>query len=521
MISIEDTMDMTLIELLTELKTIENIENFLKPLKYEVKKSFVNIIGIHYIEGMNNLWGPKWSREARGKYYYIGSTQIIELKGCLQRGAEILTKKHISSKIDQTQEMENNNASLEQFDDIQQKIIKVFQTDSYGCDIDGYVTAKVDGSLIIVNVYPVKSIQWCVMNNVIKNCNIDFNKDIAQHCYDNNLPLVTISSKGTLIVGPEMVDYFKSCINVSVDKFVNDVVNYYNELNYTNYTSFFFEGYCKGRTTINGHIYTGLAISYDHNDLLFLGSYYNQKYYPHFTLPNNDNFKQPFYKKISNTKQVYEMMNDLDDIVLGNKVCDQILHPEGFVFFTDQFSPGLYDYSKIKTIMYYQCHKIKSYNIDKLLSLPDCAGNYYPVIKKLKSLNNNLKPFLENIITKSYDLIMDEINMTSTLIYSSFKDKAKVKVKSLLEQNPNDATVFKIFINCDITILVNVFNSLTTHIPQLYIDDYVCFIKSLLMFLQPWSNSDWLKSVHNMIDTKHTIIIKLYDLVLSNGIDLI
>lgn len=512
MLSIEQTMNMTLIELLTQLKTIKNIEAFLKPLRYDIKLYSDNIIGINYQEGINNIWRPKWSRETRGKFYYIGDDKVIELKGGLQRGIEILTSKHINSKIDQTQEMENNKSSIEQFDDVQQNIIKLFQNEIN--DIDGYITSKVDGSLIIVNVYPIKSEQYLIMREAIKSSN-EFNKELAQYCYNHDYPLITISSKGTLLINDDMVDYFKSCINDPVEDFALSILCYYYQNEYTEYASFFFEGYCKDRTTNNGKIFTCLAISYDHNDLILLGAYHKETYYPHFVLPTNINFKQPFYMKINNVKQVYDMMNDLDDMVLGNKSYNQILHPEGFVFYTNQFSSGIYDYSKIKTILYYQCHKVKDYNIEKLLGLPDHVNNYYPIVKILKMLNNDIKPKLETIINKTYNLIIDEVTKKSTIIYSSFNDKAKNKVDGL---KINDPTIFKIYINCNIDTLVLVLNSLNES--KLYITEYVALIKSFLMKLQPWSNSSWVDKLSNMVDSKDELIIKLYDMVLFNGIDL-
>jgi hypothetical protein len=352
------------------------------------------------------------------------------------------------------------------------------------------------------------------MNEVIKSSN-DFNKQLAQHCYNYNYPLVTISSKSTLLINDDMVDYVKSCLNESIEDFVLSIINYYQQNEYTKYASIFFEGYCKDRTTNNGKIFTGLAISYDHNDLILLGSYYEQKYYPHFVLPTNINFKQPFYMKINNVKQVYDMMNELDDMVLGNKVYNQVLHPEGFVFYTDQFSSGLYDYSKIKTVLYYQCHKIKDYNIEKLLGLPDNVNNYYPIVKKLKMLNNDVKPKLEKIINDAYNLIVDEVTKKSNIIYSTFNDKAKSKVDGL---SFNDSTVFKIYINCNIDTLVSVLSSLNES--KLYITEYVMLIKAFLMKLQPWSNSEWNNKLYDMIDKKDELIIKLYDMVLYNGIDI-
>ena len=50
--------------------------------------------------------------------------------------------------------------------------------------------------------------------------------------------------------------------------------------------------------------------------------------------------------------------------------------------------------------------------------------------------------------------------------------------------------------------------------------EYVMLIKAFLMKLQPWSNSEWVNKLYDMIDKKDELIIKLYDMVLFNGIDI-
>ena len=85
-------------------------------------------------------------------------------------------------------------------------------------------------------------------------------------------------------------------------------------------------------------------------------------------------------------------MKELDNVVLGNNTMDQflsnfeidsltstIIHPEGFVLLT--FINGAYDYAKIKTQLYYKCHKVRKTNLQELLLLPSICGNYYPILR--------------------------------------------------------------------------------------------------------------------------------------------
>lgn len=62
---------------------------------------------------------------------------------------------------------------------------------------------------------------------------------------------------------------------------------------------------------------------------------------------------------------------------------DSVLHiiidAEGFVLLTDDG-----EYSKIKTIIYYICHKLRLDNMVELMETPLKAGKYFPLVKSLQ-----------------------------------------------------------------------------------------------------------------------------------------
>ena len=102
------------------------------------------------MDGVNQIWAPAWAREARGRFYYISDEEVISLKDGLQRGVEILTKAHMEDGVSETQDI--SDQKLDKFDKCQQKTLKTFTGDNA---INGYLTGKVDGSLLEFNVYPI------------------------------------------------------------------------------------------------------------------------------------------------------------------------------------------------------------------------------------------------------------------------------------------------------------------------------------------------------------------------------
>ncbi len=526
---ISETHDLNLHELVMKLNNIspDAIDEFFRQYHYIVSKPFQNVIGIKYIDGINNIWKPKWAREARGRFYYINNKNVIELKYGLQRGIEVLTKAHKDYGITETQDINEINNS--KFDDVQNNILNKFNGSNV---FKSYISAKVDGSLIIINIYPQNCDQYLIIKNIIINGNDVFSKNILNYCLDNNFPLVTISTQGTLILNEDMQDYFLTAIQdlYDINNFVLSAINYSKNICNDNYVALFFEAFCKNRTTINGRIHTELAVGYNCNGLQILGAMFNNKYIPHFDLPNHT-FIQPFYMEINSTETVFYIMELLDQIVLNKESINEILklcpnnnisnliHPEGFVLLTP-LDNGFYDYAKIKTKLYYNCHKIKQNKMSYLLQLDKNCETYYPIIKKLKFFFNNLKPSLINLMDESYVALKNEVHENSILL-NGLNVKAKQKIIDLINNGEiNNSVIYKILLNnkSNYSDLVNLFEPI---ISKIFIEkcgtneDFTNYIKKLFMILEPWLNINWHDKLNFLIDNYSSEISDLYYLVIG------
>ena len=93
---LEQTMDYSLLELVQILKDMNGIKEFFCQYGYTVSSYVPDAVGIKYIVVLNQIWKPKWAREARGRFYYIGdlTKKVIPLKDALQRLMMVFTVKY-------------------------------------------------------------------------------------------------------------------------------------------------------------------------------------------------------------------------------------------------------------------------------------------------------------------------------------------------------------------------------------------------------------------------------------------
>ena len=541
---LEQTMDYSLLELVQILKDMNGIKEFFCQYGYTVSSYVPDAVGIKYIDGINQIWKPKWAREARGRFYYIGdlTKKVIPLKDALQRGIEVLTKAHIDSVITETQDVEIK--SLEKLDPTQKHILRTFAGNN---DINSFVTGKVDGSLIIVNIYPKESEQYPVIKHLALTYADDFTKSIVNYCINKDLPIVTIATQGTLFISKEMQDYFltaiQDVINVeikSVDEwtavletFVSKILDYNSKthLETTCMKNICFEAYCKNRTTISRNLHTELAIGYDHNGFNLLGLMINNYYVPHFDLPKYI-FKQPFYYNIKNTLDVYRLMKELDSVVLGNNTMDKflsnfdmddltstVIHPEGFVLLT--FMNGVYDYAKIKTQLYYKCHKVRKTNLQELLLLPEICSNYYPILRNLHIFFDNLHESINVLINRTFNALTNEMKIDS-VFYIKQNVKARQRLDLVIDKKLDDNTIkllevaYKIMLNNkdNWVDVIALFSPITLEIYKTDSEEIISFTKNLLMKVQPWS-SDWETRIKNLFSTYDDAINSLYEIVVG------
>ncbi|NBP02545.1 MAG: HD domain-containing protein [Proteobacteria bacterium] len=541
---LEQTTELNLQELVQVLKDMNGIDEFFTQYAYTVSTYVPEVVGIKYIDGMNQIWQPKWAREARGRFYYVGDKfggKVVPLKDTLQRGIEVLTKAHLDGGITETQDVDPKSWS--KLDNIQQMVMRTFSGVN---PTDSYLTGKVDGSLLIVNIYPRECEQYEIIKHLALSYGDKFTKTIVNHCLSLEGPIVTVSTQGTLFIGEEMQDYFLTSIQPLVDyevkalddwqhmvpTFVTKAIDYYSsmKLDNTEMVNMCFESYCKNRTSFTGRLHTELAVGYDHNGLNLLGVMNQGRYIPHFDLPRRV-FKQPFYYHVQNTLAVYRLMAELDEVVLGTRSMDKFLenftvdeftslvvHPEGFVLLTP--IDGQYDYAKIKTQMYYKCHKIRPNKMQELLQLPEVCGTYYPILRNLHWFFDNLSESINALIHRTFQALTCEINKSS-VFYTKQNPKARQRMDEVIDNVDNadvnkKMVVYKMMLNNkdNWSDIVKIFSEITMDIYKTSSEDMLLFTKGLLMKVEPW-RPDWEARLGALFATFDDAVNSLYGIVIG------
>ena len=479
-----------------------------------------NIIGVKYVDGVNQIWAPAWAREARGRFYYISDEEVIPLKDGLQRGVEILTKAHMEDGVSETQDI--SDQKLDKFDKCQQKTLKTFTGDNA---INGYLTGKVDGSLLEFNVYPICCKQYPVMCQFLedKRESDPFVCVLLDYCQDNNLPLINVSTQGTLVIGDLMRDYFLTSIEPYVEYELN--VNFTDLENWNTMCPLFvdfvlaqmkhfpdpnnspmfikYESVCKNRTTYRGTTHIELAVGYAFSGISLLGIMLDNRYIPHYeVMSSKEIVPHPVSCHVSSTTQVFQIMRELNNVVMSKLELedfmkkwfpDQIdypIHAEGFVYLDADENN---DYSKIKLPIYYTTHKIKSTEVQALLALPASVEQYFPVITRLRDFYDNLEPKLVSVLDALTKFIQNDLEVQekeSSIFYSKLNAKAQKHVDRYVN-NAEDANlknlVFKIVINVCKTQLYEKVDELTAKVWQVEGENQRKFIHQALMMIQPWS----------------------------------
>jgi hypothetical protein len=501
--NIDQTMNLNLLDLVKLLNSINGIDSiieFFTMYNFTINTKIPTVIGIKYIDVVCDTWKPKWARQARGRFYSVIGDKVIELKSGLQRGIEI------SLKVNDTKDINiDNKNDFTKYDDTQQYVLNAFSGKDN--DIDGYVSSKVDGSLGIINIYPKSSEQYSIIKSLVFTNN--FAKDICDYCITNDLPIVVISTQGTLFIGEDMQDYLLTSIDMDIYDFINKIILYYNELKYEKYISMYFELYCKNRTTNIGKRHTELAVGYSENGFKLLGINVDDIYIPHFKLPNII-FQQPLFYKISNINQIFKLLELLDSDDDVNK------HSEGFIFLYDK-GDNTFDYSKMKTLEYYICHNINDNNIKKILVMDEKYEKFFPIIKEIKTFFIGLKITLHHIINESYQKLEEQCQIDSILYKLLQPKQQQLFVKISDDKIRNN--IFKMFLNTkDLNSeLEKIMNPIIqTYFPNKVKSDteLFIFIKSLIMNIQPWI-TEWEKRLYSMIDNKDSTINILYNLIIG------
>lgn len=404
---------------------------------------------------------------------------------------------------------------------VSKKTLKAFTGENA---INGYLTGKVDGSLLEFNVYPISSKQYPIMLKFLEDKREDdpFVCILLDYCVEFNLPLITVSTQGTLVIGDQMRDYFLTSIEpyleyeLNVDlsdlenwslmcplfvEFVQLQLKHFPDMGHS--PMFMkYEAICKNRTTYRGVTHIELAVGYPFSGISLLGIMFKNNYIPHYeVMSSNEVVPHPVSRHVSSTTQVFQIMRELNDVVMSKMQLedfmmkwfpDQVkypIHAEGFVYLdADQDN----DYSKIKLPIYYTTHKVKSAEVQALLALPPSVESYFPVITRLRDFYDHLEPKLVSVLDTLTNHVISDLQVVdkdTSDFYSQLNVKAKAHVDRYRE-NVDDENlknlVFKIVINVCKSRLYSKIDEETMKAWQVEGENQRIFVHRALMIVQPW-----------------------------------
>lgn len=435
--TLSETMDMAIHELVHGLwlsgvkmnasPPVDAIRTFFKSNYYTVSvveaTSAGAIVVIKYIDGINKLYTPRWSRQARGIALHVNNERCVSLKDTLQRGIEIYSHVHKMDNISGTQDVASST-DYSAFDANQRALLSAMQSENdVPFNTRVVVTSKVDGSLLIVNAYENGTERYEIIRSLLTTQNL---------CYEGKDYLFTISTQGTLFMGQDMMDYFITSVygdlsldvpDASVDVFTawdavksqfcakletwmcNMQANMYN---------FAFESVCKDRRTYKGTLHTELACGYDRSFLSYLGMHVGDgRFVPHFEASPSD-FMTPYWRDVKSSGDLSTVIRDLHSAIVSNDVPafltkhfasnESPFDAEGFVVYYYDAN-GNPDYNKLKSSLYYEFHNVSEKNIGFLTSLPDHVGKYFPVLARLKYFVNESRGTLTRLAVKLYETL--------------------------------------------------------------------------------------------------------------------
>jgi len=454
--------------------------NFNVTVPYETRESNCvdtmeedSVFLIKYRDGICNYWRERWAREMRGLCVRYNNGEFHLQKMCLQRGAEVLTK---MVKKNQNTTQDIKSADISDFDANQQRVIQCFAN---GGNIDGTVSFKVDGSLFAATLYKKGSDDAIFWEQYVEKYGDEFHRTVINMCNELNLPYIAIlSSQGTVLLGGPMQDYtVTSLFNVtSADAaktpamifaeqgkhFFAKVTQLYQHLSHEGESfTLCFETVCPERTTYLGQRHTELAVEYSTSLLQFLGvtNLSNGKYTPHYQIEEivyNAGFEQPNFWHITHTKQVDVLMAGLDEIINGTMTVGQFYEKhrphnkfftansleyidiEGFIFFLN-LPEGWVDYSKIKTLAYYKCHKYHHDNLSQLIELSknESACKVFPMLRVIRDMFIGIEQKMKVLGANLLAALTENMNVLKSCLetnaQSSFDTKCRdTQIKMLV-----------------------------------------------------------------------------------------
>lgn len=419
----------------------------------QFKGSDFPILKISYLEHCR-IWKPKWARQIRGLVVAKIVDRVVCIKSLLPRGAEVLTGMHISSGIKFTQDINTETTDVKKtvFDDVQTDTIsKLINqqpiTGKLSFKNDGSLLGIVMWDIIgcpqlgqLFDTYAdkfAKQVRQIAYDLNMFDIPIFTSKDTMFISEGQQEYVLTSIACGFLKMKFEdVVELINKDKSTAIERLTSYVIppllNVFRNFNIWQFpkgmSCFSFETVCERRTTAWGDVHHEMAVSYDRSSFKFLGCTVGIDetggiFIPHSDIETPLQFDEPMYWSVTHSSQIESMLIDLEKVV-DEKMSEQDylkLYPpsnkrdvinsnfdyEGFVFFRETNSSlivdhhfkilkmeprtlTVYDYSKIKTKIYYHAHKLKQSNIPILMATSDTASKIFPLIRNIKMFMTNL-----------------------------------------------------------------------------------------------------------------------------------
>lgn len=440
--TIVESSDMSLKELIERLmKTrggLTTMSRFFKAHNYHFTVQDIDgdcvAICVKYIDKANRLWIPRWTREARGAGFLIfRNNKVIEIKKTLPRCVEVLTQNHDREGVHSTQDIPYSR-DVSFIDEKQKEIIDVFSTeDSLWQDLprdeEWFLSNKVDGSLLVVSVFPANSEQYMYMAPALQSEECVY----KPWCLLTETHLVTPATSGSLCVSERMKSTVVTAIGSGAFGHVYEDSEDADKIWDTRLKKPFYELImavamsnkpttvmteivCAKRRTYDRHEHRELAVSYKDSGIYLLGIYYGDIFHPTRLLPPDminavsNKFKIPASCRISKPmdaiwklQNLHKLLTDKDEAEERKYLwMENNLHPEGFILTRSKVGDLTQQTScKLKLPLYYKVHALQTTEGDvNEKELTIAPVDIFPEVDRFLYFRNRLPVDVEKFCVK-------------------------------------------------------------------------------------------------------------------------
>lgn len=520
-----------------------------------------NKVILIFYRNHTQLW-EKWAIQSRGVILMCDeSNRWRPIKYMFDRGAELLTQLHKQAGIDETENMTSTNISV--FNPTQQIIMKKMMLNT---EIDGYLTMKVDGMLVAITLY--SGYLGKIIGDTIENGADEFAKTVLHLAKELGCEFVPVfSTQRTFnITDVDTLGYIVTsfCVGMNLismeelqkltpDLTATTIMELYGKyvigrikLLYDRIAlkkdsiTLSFEAVCQNRTSAWGVCYHDLAVCYKNTFVRILSYSYDLITVPHFLFSNlltGTGIEEPFCWRISHSSQITSMLDDLSKFIVGQmtqveflqkyipmNTSTNCLDPEGFVFWA--FDGTSYIYSKIKTIMYYECHNPE--NIQQLLRIAKCTC-LFPSATETARFFNELKNKLlcvchgiRYVLNQPYNhsLINNQVcgmvladKLPFQYLFDSLSDSAK---RAYVTLDTNKKCLMLTNSDGWYSVCIKLFTFTFPELARNSDEDLGKNLKNIIHLIRPWNDASNLdKVIENIISQLGAYITKFYNIILE------